>query len=42
MTTELTDGDMAAIARLDTGQTQFFDHRDPDWVRRLSSRRLDS
>ena len=36
----LTDDDMAAIAGLDTGATQFFEHRDPEWVRRLSGRRL--
>ena len=36
----LTDDDMAAIAGLDTGSTQFFEHRDPEWVRRLSGRRL--
>ena len=36
----LTDDDMAAIAGLDTGSTQFFDHHDPEWVRRLSGRRL--
>jgi diketogulonate reductase-like aldo/keto reductase len=36
----LTDDGMAAIAGLDTGSTQFFDHHDPEWVRRLSGRRL--
>jgi len=37
---ELTDGEMARVAGLDTGQTQFFDHADPEMVRRLSARRL--
>lgn len=37
---ELGDDDMAAIAALDTGSSQFFDHRDPQWVRMLSGRRL--
>lgn len=37
---ELSDDDMAAIADLDTASTQFFDHRDPEWVRRLSGRRM--
>ncbi|WP_091704850.1 aldo/keto reductase [Microbacterium sp. cf046] len=36
----LTDADMAKIATLDEGSTQFFDHRDPDMVRWLSARRL--
>ncbi|WP_327041973.1 aldo/keto reductase [Microbacterium sp. Root61] len=36
----LSDADMSAVAALDTASTQFFDHRDPEWVRRLSSRRL--
>lgn len=34
----LTGDEMAAIAALDTGASLFFDHRDPDMVRRLSSR----
>ena len=34
----LTDDDMATIATLDTGTSLFFDHRDPDAVRRLSGR----
>lgn len=38
---ELTDDEMAAIATLDTGASQFFDHRDPNMVRALSSRTLD-
>jgi diketogulonate reductase-like aldo/keto reductase len=36
----LTDADMAKIATLDEGASQFFDHRDPDMVRWLSARRL--
>lgn len=36
----LTDDDLAQIATLDSGQSQFFDHRDPDSVRWLSARRL--
>jgi len=32
----LTDEDMAAIAGLDTKVSSFFDHRDPEMVRRLS------
>ncbi|MET0828546.1 MAG: aldo/keto reductase [Microbacterium sp.] len=36
----LSDGDMARIATLDEGSSQFFDHRDPDMVRWLSARRL--
>ncbi len=38
---ELTGDDMAAIATLDSGASQFFDHRDPSMVRWLSERRLD-
>ena len=38
---ELTDEEMAAIATLDIGTSQFFDHRDPAMVRRLSGRTLD-
>jgi len=37
----LTDDDMATIRTLDTKQTAFFDHRDPQWVRQLSSTRFD-
>ncbi len=36
----LSDDDMAKIATLDEGSSQFFDHRDPDMVRWLSARRL--
>lgn len=38
----LTDDDMTRIATLDEGNSQFFDHRDPDMVRWLAARRLDS
>jgi 2,5-diketo-D-gluconate reductase A len=37
---DLTDTDMAEIAALDTGETQFFDHHDPQWVRSLGTRRI--
>ncbi|MFF3074629.1 aldo/keto reductase [Kitasatospora sp. NPDC057904] len=37
----LTDGQMSAIAALDTGATLFFDHRDPEMVAWLSKRRLE-
>lgn len=38
---ELTNDQMATIATLDQGRSQFFDHRDPNMVRALSSRTLD-
>lgn len=38
----LADDDMTRIATLDEGNSQFFDHRDPDMVRWLAARRLDS
>lgn len=38
----LSEEDLARIATLDSGASQFFDHRDPNMVRWLSSRRLDS
>jgi 2,5-diketo-D-gluconate reductase A len=38
---ELSDDDMARIAELDTGGTQFFDHADPEWVTRLNGVRVD-
>ncbi|GAA1986711.1 aldo/keto reductase [Kitasatospora viridis] len=38
---ELTDGQLSAIAALDTGATLFFDHHDPEMVAWLSKRRLD-
>lgn len=34
---ELSPGDMASIAKLDTGRSAFFDHRDPEQVKRLSA-----
>jgi len=37
---ELSDDDMAEIATLDTGQSLFFDHRDPKMVANLSSFKL--
>ncbi|MFE4948912.1 aldo/keto reductase [Leifsonia sp. NPDC056665] len=37
---ELSDDEMARIAGLHTGESQFFDHADPDMVRWLSARRL--
>lgn len=33
--------DMAAIQALDTGKTAFFNHRDPEWVEKLGTRKLD-
>jgi 2,5-diketo-D-gluconate reductase A len=36
----LTDEELATIATLDTGESLFFDHRDPDSVARLSSYRI--
>lgn len=38
---ELTPDQMAAIAKMDTGASLFFDHRDPDAVIRLGSRTVD-
>jgi len=37
----LTDDEMARIAQLDTGSSLFFDHRDPEMVRRLGNVRVD-
>lgn len=37
----LDDDDLARIAALETGQSSFFSHRDPAWVKLLSERRLD-
>ena len=34
---QLTAEDMAAIATLDSGQSAFFDHRDPEVVKRLGT-----
>jgi diketogulonate reductase-like aldo/keto reductase len=39
---ELTDEQMAQIAALDTGSSLFFDHHDPEMVKWLAGRRLDS
>ena len=38
---DLSPEDMAAIATLDTKTSAFFDHRDPEMVKRLSERKLD-
>jgi len=38
---ELTDDEMAGIAQMETGETLFFDHREPDWVSRLGNVRVD-
>lgn len=37
---ELSDEDIQSIATLDTKARVFFDHRDPEMVKRLSSRKL--
>ena len=38
----LTDDDMAQIATLEAGGSQFFDHKDPQMVRWLAPRRLEN
>jgi 2,5-diketo-D-gluconate reductase A len=38
---ELTDDEVARVAAMDTGTTLFFDHRDPDAVSRLGTRRVE-
>ncbi|MDG4825183.1 aldo/keto reductase [Asanoa sp. WMMD1127] len=38
---DLTDDEMTSIAALDTGASMFFDHRDPEMVACLGSRRVD-
>jgi diketogulonate reductase-like aldo/keto reductase len=38
---ELSEEDMAAITTLDTKTSSFFDHRDPEMVKRLGTRKLD-
>lgn len=38
----LTDDQMAAVAALDTGESLFFDHRDPAMVSRLGKVTLDA
>lgn len=37
---KLSDDDMQAISLLDTNQSLFFDHRDPQWVKNLSNYRM--
>jgi diketogulonate reductase-like aldo/keto reductase len=37
----LSAEDMETIKTLDTNTTAFFNHRDPEWVEKLSTRRLD-
>lgn len=37
----LSEAEIAEIVALDTGESQFFDHRDPEWVERLAARRVD-
>jgi diketogulonate reductase-like aldo/keto reductase len=37
----LSDDDMTAINGLDTEKTAFFNHRDSEWVEKLSTRTLD-
>lgn len=39
---DLTDEQMADIATLDTGNSLFFDHHDPEIVTWLAKRRLDA
>jgi len=38
---ELDDSDLARIAKLETGASSFFSHRDPAMVKSMSERRLD-
>ena len=38
---ELSADDTAAIATLETGASSFFDHRDPEMVKSLATRKLD-
>ena len=37
----LTDEEMAQVSALDQGESQFFSHRDPEWVHRLGTARVD-
>jgi hypothetical protein len=37
----LSDDEMDAIEARDTKATAFFNHRDPEWVQRLGTRKLD-
>jgi 2,5-diketo-D-gluconate reductase A len=38
---QLGQDDMAAIAKLDTKTSSFFDHRDPEIVKSFGQRKLD-
>lgn len=38
---EINAEDMNAIIALDTNASMFFDHRDPEMVKRLDTRKLD-
>jgi len=38
---EISAEDMGAIALLDTKKSMFFDHRDPEMVKWLGTRKLD-
>ncbi len=38
---QLTDEDVDRIAALDTGESLFFSHRDPEWVHKLGGNRVD-
>jgi diketogulonate reductase-like aldo/keto reductase len=38
---ELTAGDMDTIKRLDTNESLFFDHRDPEMVKTLGTVKLE-
>lgn len=38
---KLSEVEMGTIATLDTNQSLFFDHRDPEKVKWLSARKLD-
>jgi 2,5-diketo-D-gluconate reductase A len=38
---ELTDDEMAPIAAMDTGESLFFDHRDPTMGGQLGTSRVD-
>lgn len=37
----LSEADVAEINALDAGASQFFDHKDPEWVERLNSWKID-
>lgn len=36
----LTDEEMLLVASLDLGESQFFSHRDPEWVRGIGTRKI--